>query len=61
MSHRGAIKMTDPAKCEGCGKVAELRPYGPAGESICFACGMKDEDTTGKRFRQHVLGERLDA
>jgi hypothetical protein len=36
--------------CESCGKKAELRPYGPNGESICFACGMKDEETTMKKF-----------
>jgi len=38
------------AKCELCGKVAELRPYGPNGENICFDCGMKDEKTTKKQF-----------
>lgn len=37
-------------KCELCGKTAELRPYGPKGESICFACGMKNEPVTRKSF-----------
>lgn len=41
---------TDPNACELCGKVADLRPYGPNGESICFQCGMKDEATTKKMF-----------
>jgi hypothetical protein len=36
--------------CELCGKKAELRPYGLGGKSICFACGMKDEETTKKNF-----------
>ncbi len=36
--------------CELCGKKAELRPYGPNGESICFDCGMKDEKITMKKF-----------
>jgi hypothetical protein len=29
--------------CELCGTVAELRPYGPNAERVCFPCGMKDE------------------
>lgn len=40
-----------PNCCEICGKVADLRPYGPNGEWICFKCGMKDEETTSKVFR----------
>lgn len=30
-----------PAPCELCGTIAELRPYGPNGEKICFNCGNK--------------------
>ena len=37
-------------ECELCGTVAELRPYGPNGERICFKCGMKDEKTTANQF-----------
>ena len=33
-------------QCDLCGKVAELRPYGPNGEAICFECSMKDKKTT---------------
>lgn len=47
--------------CALCGEKAELRPYGPNGENICFACGMKDEATTGKRFMQTVFNEGFDA
>lgn len=61
MSRFGIIEQTPPAKCELCGKVAELRPYGPNGENICFQCGMKDEKTTEKRFRQVVFGEGFDS
>jgi hypothetical protein len=35
--------------CELCGEVAELRPYGPNGEEICFQCGMKDEEATKRQ------------
>ena len=61
MSRRGVIEQTFPDICEMCGKKAELRPYGPNGENICFTCGMKDEETTNRRFAQHVLGEGFDA
>lgn len=40
------------SNCELCGKEAELRPYGPNGEFICFACGMKDEATTIRQFEK---------
>lgn len=61
MSRRGVIEHTPPGVCEMCGKVDELRPYGPNGENICFECGMKDEETAIKRFRQHVFGKGLDS
>lgn len=37
------IEVEPPAKCELCGKVAELRPYGPGGKRICFRCMKLDE------------------
>ena len=43
-----------PQQCDLCGKVAELRPYGPNGECICFECGMKDKATTDR-----MMGQRL--
>lgn len=46
------IEPTPDAECEFCGKVDELRPYGPKGESICFDCAMKDEATTERKFRE---------
>lgn len=45
------------AKCEMCGNIDELRPYGPHGENICFDCGMKDEATTSKMFFKRMRGE----
>lgn len=45
------------AHCELCGIVAELRPYGPRGARICFACAMKDEKMTKRQFARYVLGE----
>ncbi len=45
-----------PRECELCGRLAELRPYGPDGEKVCFECGMKDEESCRERF----LGEKGD-
>jgi len=57
-----------PQQCDFCGKIEELRPYGPNGEVICFDCGMKDEATTAKMFGRRLgldddtlEGERKDA
>lgn len=44
-------------ECDVCHQIAELRPYGPNGEWICFACAMQDEQTTARRFREHVFGD----
>jgi hypothetical protein len=43
--------------CELCGKVDELRPYGPNGERICFDCGMKDKATTNKMLGRVLFGD----
>jgi hypothetical protein len=34
----------DLRKCELCGDIEELRPYGSMGENVCFDCGKKDEN-----------------
>ena len=39
------IEAEENQQCDLCGKIAELRPYGPNGECVCFACGMKDEES----------------
>lgn len=38
-------------QCELCGKTAELRPYGPNGERVCFECGMADEGAAKRQFQ----------
>jgi hypothetical protein len=43
--------------CALCGFAAELKPYGPDNEEICFKCGMKDEDTTRRAMRRVVFKE----
>lgn len=47
-------------KCELCGDVAELRPYGPNRERICHPCGMKDMETT-IRMMNTTIDEQLAA
>ena len=59
MSRRGVIEATPPDKCELCGEIAELRPYGPNNENICYPCGMKDEKAAEKKFNEVVLGEYI--
>lgn len=39
-------------QCDFCGKIAELRPYGPNGECICFDCAMKDAKTAERKFKE---------
>lgn len=44
MSGKGFIAADEfHEACELCGKVEELRPYGPNGEDVCFDCGMLDK------------------
>lgn len=45
-----------PQQCDFCGKIAELRPYGPNEECICFECGMKDEETTTGMMGKILFG-----
>lgn len=48
------ISEEEEAHCELCGKLDELRPYGPKGERICFDCGMKNRAATEARFREFL-------
>ena len=41
-----------------CGKVDELRPYGPNYERICFDCGMKNEELTNARMEEYIFGAK---
>jgi hypothetical protein len=46
-----------PAKCEDCGKVDELRPYGKNGANVCFDCAMKDEANAAAMFKKRLYGD----
>ena len=39
-------------QCDDCGKIAELRPYGPGGSCICFQCMLKDEEGAKQRMEE---------
>lgn len=60
MSHRIGnmiiIEATPPGQCDLCGAIAELRPYGPNGENICFACGEKNKVATEHQCLSRLLG-----
>lgn len=45
-----------PQQCDFCGKVAELRPYGPNGEALCFPCAMKNKPAAKRAFRKLLDG-----
>ena len=44
------IEQESDARCEMCGVVDELRPYGPKGERVCFDCMMKDDEAARRQF-----------
>lgn len=46
------IEAEKSQQCDMCGKIDELRPYGPNGKKICYDCGMKDPETTSKMFNK---------
>ena len=58
MSGLGFIAPEAEDVCEMCGKVDELRPYGPNYERICFDCGMKNEELTNARMDEYIFGEK---
>jgi hypothetical protein len=47
-----ASPTSDPltGKCQDCGTIAELRPYGKGGKFVCFDCMKKDEPEAQRRF-----------
>ena len=45
------------ARCEDCGKLDELRPYGKNGANVCFDCAMKDEANAAELFRRRIQGD----
>ena len=64
MSHREGnafiIKPERSQQCDDCGRIAELRPYGPGGSVVCFDCAMKDPKGTEARFAQFLAGASPD-
>jgi len=50
------IEPEPDTRCELCGAIEETRPYGPNGERICFACGMKDAATTLRQCSSKLFG-----
>lgn len=58
MSGKRFIKAEGPLICATCGQRDELRPYGKNGELICFECGMKDIETTEKKMREFIFGDK---
>lgn len=38
-------------QCDFCGKIEELRPYGPNEECLCFECAMEDPEAARARFK----------
>jgi hypothetical protein len=55
---KGRLIAAQPADiCEFCDKDAELRPYGPKGERICFDCGMKDEAAMRRGVDRRLRGQ----
>lgn len=59
MSGRGFIAVETDGVCELCGKLDELRPYGPRGERICFDCGMEDSKTTKSQMARYIFGDKI--
>ena len=55
------IEVEERQQCDLCGKVDELRPYGPNEECICFDCGMKDEKSALKQFFRRLRAAGLRA
>lgn len=58
MSGKGFIAAENSQQCDLCGKIDELRPYGPNGEKICFECGKKDPETTERMMVKHIFGDK---
>jgi hypothetical protein len=60
MSERiGGLIIIEPEphdKCEDCGQIAELRPYGIDGMRICHDCGMKDETSAHRNMDRILFG-----
>jgi len=50
----------EPARCEECGKIEELRPYGKDGARVCYSCGTSTPERKAeaeRRFEARLRGE----
>lgn len=56
INHIAIISVEKPQQCDFCGKIEELRSYGPNGECICFECGEKDKKITDKMMHKVLFG-----
>lgn len=46
-------------RCEFCGTMADVRPYGPDGKDICQPCALKDgEEACEDRMRKVLRGSK---
>lgn len=59
MSGRGFIAAEKPQQCDKCGEIAELRPYGQKGATVCHECAMENEDEAKARMAHHLFGEPI--
>ena len=48
------IEPEPPGKCAFCGQIAELRPYGPMAEQICFECSQLDDKATVRQYKKRL-------
>lgn len=59
MSGRGFIAVEPEGCCAVCKKIAELRPYGPNGERICYQCGQKNKEVTERQMSRYLFGKDI--
>lgn len=52
------IARARPEQCDLCGAIAELRPYGPRGEWICFDCAARNPEATDRALLALLARER---
>ena len=57
---RGIISPEKPQQCDDCGEIAELRPYGPSGTTVCFDCGMKDPAEAVRQLIKLIVQENIE-
>ena len=48
------IEVEPPQQCDLCGRIAELRPYGPNGEVVCHPCAMLDKEAARCAFLKRL-------